>query len=287
MHYGLMLQKFGLPKATSQAIKLFDVSSQSSFQLSEVESRWESSEDHDTPEPIRLSPPKRIGMIWTCLTSTLIEFEMGLSLSYCPRSGTTNAWLFGRHTTRHAALVERDITLLADMADHPLFLPYLMCIYLKSSIDRQIYTSTEKLFLVEADSGESGIVLVGRNGVMPRGGCNDPELSKRATGVSQLAIALNGYCQALLLNIDSIKCSFVRMESMVPNMASGRILSLQQRRILEEHLDHLKMKTQYSLLRIDQLRERAQVQSSAVRLLFFIFVAVVFFIFHLFFFLFF
>lgn len=200
----------------------------------------------------------------TFLSSTLIEFEMGLSMSYCPGSGTTNAWLFGRHTPRHAALVERDITFLAEMADHPLFLPYLLCTYLKSSVDRQIYSSMEKLFTVEAESGQSGIVLVGRNGVMPRGNCDDPELSKRATGISQLAIALNGYCQGLLLNIESIQRAFCKMDSAVPDLSCRRVVTLQQRRMLEERLEHLHQKARYSVLRIAHLRERAMVQSSAV-----------------------
>ncbi|KAJ2903657.1 hypothetical protein MKZ38_009496 [Zalerion maritima] len=264
LHYDMMLHKFGLPKSTSLALKTFDISSNSSFQLSEIESCWEPSGEDDSKDPVKQGCPKRVGITMACLSSTLIEFEMGLSMAYCPRSNTTNAWLFGRHTTRHAALVERDITFLAEMADHPLFLPYLLCTYLKSSIDRQIYTSTEKLFLVEAESGQSGIVLVGRNGVMPRGNCDDPELSKRATGISQLAISLNIYCQGLLLNIEGILQAFPKMEAVVPDLSCRRLVALQQSKTLQERLCHLDQKARFSILRITHLRERATVQSSAI-----------------------
>ena len=62
LHYDMMLHKFGLPKSTSLALKSFDISSNSSFQVSEIESCWEPSEAADSRDPIRPACPKRIGM---------------------------------------------------------------------------------------------------------------------------------------------------------------------------------------------------------------------------------
>lgn len=61
LHYDMMLQKFGLPKSTSLALKSFDVSSNSSFQVSEIESCWQPCEAPDSRDPISLVSPKRIG----------------------------------------------------------------------------------------------------------------------------------------------------------------------------------------------------------------------------------
>ena len=152
------------------------------------------------------------------------------------------------------------MTGIAQVATHPAFIPTLLNIFHLDLLDDKVRISWGKLFDVETASGQSGILLVTNAGCRPTGNCDDPDLSKKAIGVVQLAIALESYAQSNIEIIDSIN-KFVASYNPEPGT-----IQVEQKQILKEYLGLVSQRGSMVLYGARHLRARADVQFSTARL---------------------
>jgi hypothetical protein len=138
-----------------------------------------------------------------CRGSELVGMKASATISHCRKTNTTNAVLFCS-SHEGTAYIGDAVTGIAQVATHPAFIPTLLSIFHLDLLDDKVRISWGKLFDVETASGQSGIRLVTNGGCRPTGNCDDPDLSKKAIGVVQLAIELESYAQSNIEIIDSI-----------------------------------------------------------------------------------
>src|SRR5580700_3153641 len=127
--------------------------------------------------------------------STLLGVTFSVALSHCRSANITNAVVFCRSPTQ-LACVGDTIAGIAQVATHPAIIPALLCNLRLDVLKYNISAAWSRLFKVEAASGQSGIQLFSVTGPIPIGNCDDPNLSKKAIGVAQQAIAWDSYAKA-------------------------------------------------------------------------------------------
>jgi hypothetical protein len=184
------------------------------------------------------------------------------TISHCRASNITNAVLFCRSSAQ-AAHIGDTITGIAQVATHPAVIPTLLCTFHLDLLNYKVDSTWERLFDVEVASGQSGIILVNDTGRVPTGNCNDPNLSKEAIGVAQLAIAWESYAQSDVELIASIN-KFVTSCNMASAEPSMRPIQFKQTRVLREYLSLVFQRGNMLQHGARHLRARAEVQVSTV-----------------------
>lgn len=152
---------------------------------------------------------------------------------------------------------------LAQVATHPALIPALLCNFHLDVLNYNMDTSWDRLFEVEAASGQTGILVVNDAGPVPTGDCDDPDLSKKATGVAQLAIAWENYSHSNVELIASISKFVASCDaaSVEPDM---RPIRGKQKQVIEEYLSLVFQRGTLLRQRATHLRARAEVQASTV-----------------------
>ena len=164
-----------------------------------------------------------------CRGSDLVGIKVSASVSHCRTTNITNAILFS-HSPGQAAYIGDAVTGIAQVATHPAVIPTLVCSFYLNLLNCKLDTTWNTLFDVEASSGESGIFLVTNSDCIPTGNCDDPNLSKKAIGAAQLAIAWETYAQSsieLIAFVDEFVTSYD---------ADPATIQLQQTQVLKEYL---------------------------------------------------
>jgi len=162
-----------------------------------------------------------------------------------------------------AAHIGDTVTALAQVATHPALIPALLCNFHLDVLNYKMDTSWDRLFEVEAASGQTGILLVDEAGPIQTGDCDDPDLSKKATGVAQLAIAWENYSHSNVELIASIS-KFVASCDAVSAEPDMRPVRGKQKQVIEEYLSLVFQRGTLLRQRTTHLRARAEVQASTV-----------------------
>jgi hypothetical protein len=152
---------------------------------------------------------------------------------------------------------------LAAVATHPAAIPTILCSLHQHSLLRQIDRSWDHLLQIEHASGQSGIAAQFPGGhVPPPGKCDDPDLSRRAIGATQLAIAWETYTLGGQALVDAVQ-SFLKSYTIDDNSLINDVLT-EQSQILLEYLDVISQRAESLYYRAKHIRARAEVQVDAV-----------------------
>jgi hypothetical protein len=129
-----------------------------------------------------------------CRGSTLVGMEVSVAMSHCRTINITNAVLFCQSSAQ-AAHLGAAVAGIAQVATQPAIFPTLLCNFHFDILNSKLDITWDRLFKVEATSGQSGIRLFNNAGLIPTGHCDDPNLRRKAIGVAQLAITWEDYNQ--------------------------------------------------------------------------------------------
>lgn len=197
-------------------------------------------------------------------SSLLIGIKVSVSMSYCPSTGSINAILLGSGTPEGFAWLQKDLEHLATLADNPFLVPILICQRLTEAIYASIDANFDRLHQVEIRSGQTGIMMFGENGMpMPRGNCEDPKLSIAVLGIAQQALAVEAYIRGHILTVGSVKSELLAFPwQQFTSMDHDHVQ--EQNELIAKQLDVLSRTLDFALLRVDHLKQRANVQSTAV-----------------------
>jgi hypothetical protein len=135
-----------------------------------------------------------IGITMKCRCSGLVGMKFSTAISHSCTSNITNVLLLCQ-SLEQAARIGDAIEGIAKVAPHPAVVPLMLCTFHLNLLNRRVDTTWENLFDIEAASGQSGI-LDPDDGFIVVGKCDDPKLSKKAIGATQLAIAWETYAQS-------------------------------------------------------------------------------------------
>ena len=270
--YKLLCDRFHLPKATLGMLAYHTTTSSAPhFQVHSLASEGTvegTKQSNNTADKISVyafssfhSSRKLIkaflGITMKCRGSDLVGMKASVSVSHCRTTNITNALLFS-HSPKQTAYIGDAVAGIAQLATHPAVIPTLLCNFHLDLLSRKLETTWNTLFDVEASSGQSGILLVTSTGLMPTGNCNDPNLSKKAIGAAQLAIAWETYAQS-----DFEFIAFIN-EFVASYDADPGTIQAQQTQVLKEYLSLVSQRGTMLLHGARHLRARAEVQASTV-----------------------
>ncbi|KAH9886099.1 hypothetical protein F4778DRAFT_759022 [Xylariomycetidae sp. FL2044] len=245
-----------------------------------------SSSSGDGPEPCSY------GFSLALFTSLLVGFQISLSLSYTPSTGTTNAVLIGSTPSEALAWLEDDIHHLSHLAPHPFLLPVLVCQRLAEAIRATVDDAFDHLHRVEMRSGQTSILTADERGrPVPRGRCDDPDLPLEILGVPQLAAALAAYARAHRLTVASVRRELDAFPSLglenedgdedggseeegngrrkrgrrgSKGEEKGGAAGDEEKGVMARQLNFVSQMLEFALIRIAHLKERAEVQTTAI-----------------------
>ncbi|KAI1457472.1 hypothetical protein F4805DRAFT_427941 [Annulohypoxylon moriforme] len=204
------------------------------------------------------------GLSMSSFSSLLIGVKLGVSMSYSPFMGITNAVLLGSGVSDGFAWLRQDLEHLVSLADNPFLVLTLICQRLTEAIYASIDENFDRLHQVEIGSGQTGIMMFGEDGMpMPRGNCQDPKLSTSILGVAQHALAVEAYIQGHQLTVKSVKNELLEF----PWQRASSIdheHTLEQNELIVKQLDFISRTLDFALLRIGHLKQRANVQATAI-----------------------
>ncbi|KAI1142076.1 hypothetical protein F5Y05DRAFT_369638 [Hypoxylon sp. FL0543] len=248
-HYRLVCEKFSLPGITSLLLSREARILRGHFQLVKVLSKNNESV---------------YGLTMSSFSSLLIGVKIGVSMSYDPSTGIINAILLGSGLQDGFDWLHEDLEHLSAVADNPFLLPTLIC----QRLAEAIYTATDSMFdelhQVEIGSGQSGIKMFGENGMpIPRGNCEDPNLSMAVLGISQKALAVEGYVRGHMLTATSIERELLEFPwQQIPSIDYDRVK--EQNDFILKQLGFIRRVLDFALLRVEHLKQRADVQATAI-----------------------
>lgn len=193
--------------------------------------------------------------------SDVVGIDASVSLSHCAVKAITNALVVCRSSSQISCIADT-VETLGTVATHPVALPTILCSLHQNKVIDGIDLSWRDMFQIEHKSGQSGIV-VGHRGerIRPSGKCDDPDLSRKAIGVTQLAISWETYAAGGQMLIDAVK---LFLKSYVTDNDLKNEVLADQSQVLLEHLDLIALRADSLQHRAKHLRSRAEVQVSAV-----------------------
>ncbi|KAI1660748.1 hypothetical protein F4813DRAFT_348216 [Daldinia decipiens] len=204
------------------------------------------------------------GLILNAFTSLLVGTKVGVSMSYCPSTGITNAVMMRSGPRDGFTWLEQDLEQLASLADNPFLIPTLVSQHLTEAFCSAIDRNFDRLHEAELGSGQTGITMIGENGMpMPRGNCEDPNLSVTVLGVAQHVLAVEAYIRGQLLTVDMIKNELLTFPwQQSPPVNHDRLK--EQNELLVKQLDFISRTLDIALIRINHLKQRTTVQATAI-----------------------
>lgn len=175
-------------------------------------------------------------------------------MSYCPSTGVTNAVMMRSGSQDGFTWLEQDLEQLASLADNPFLIPTLVSQHLTEAFCSAVDRNFDRLHQAEFGSGQTGITMIGENGMpMSRGNCEDPNLSVAVLGVAQHALAVEAYIRGQLLTVDLIKNEMLTFPwQQSPSINHDRIK--EQNGLLVKQLDFISRTLDIALIRIDHLK---------------------------------
>ncbi|KAI1470491.1 uncharacterized protein F4812DRAFT_417805, partial [Daldinia caldariorum] len=204
------------------------------------------------------------GLTLNAFTSLLIGVKVGISMSYCPSTGVTNAVLMRSGPQNGFAWLEQDLEQLASLADNPFLIPILVCQHLTEAFCSFVDDNYDRLHQVEFGSGQTGITMIGENGTpISRGNCENPNLSVTVLGVAQHSLAVEAYVRGQLLTVDLIKDELLAFPWQQALSTDKRRVQ-EQNALLLKQLDFINRTLKIALIRIDHLKQRTTVQATAI-----------------------
>jgi hypothetical protein len=153
---------------------------------------------------------------------------------------------------------------LAPLATNPFLLPTLLCQRVAEAISRGIHAGFNELHRVEISSGLTGIGVLGEDGsVMCPGRCDDPRLPVAVLSVAQVSIAIESYIKGHKMTVISVKEELAKFPwHLLPTSERTRLE--EQNELIVRHLDCITQTLRFAQLRVEHLKQRADVQASAV-----------------------
>ncbi|KAI2623067.1 hypothetical protein GGS26DRAFT_567027 [Hypomontagnella submonticulosa] len=247
-HYQLVCQKFHLPKFTSL--------------LAARESRVTRGHCQVTRMPSEGDNPA-YGLTMSSFSSLLIGIKVAISMSYYPCTGAINVLLLGNAKDGFSWLAE-DLKHSSSLADNPFLVPTLICQRLTEAISDLVDSNFDRLHEVEIGSGQTGILMFDGNGMaIPRGNCEDPNLPVAILGVSQQALAVEAYARGHMLTVRLVKSELLAFPWQQLLHGSHNRVS-EQNDIIVKQLDFITQSLEFALTRINHLKQRADVQTTAI-----------------------
>jgi len=196
--------------------------------------------------------------------SDLVKMDAVVFVSHSTTERTTDVLLLCNYWCQ-ASYISDMIMELAGVVTHPAAIPVLLCNLYRNVLSRRVQSTWNDLFQTEVSSGRSGIAIVQPSGAaLAPGNCDDPDISRKAISVTQLAIAWDVY-MSRGNSISAAVKSFLElyMESYVQ---PGDELLVAQSQILWNHLDVGLQRADALSYSIKHLLERAKIQVEAVRI---------------------
>ena len=211
-------------------------------------------------------PPNALmlGFILSTFGNKIGGLKTSLSMTYLPRRNSISAMLLGE-SDEALSWVEQDLKCHKTLADNPFLLPFLFCRRFADAISRSLDEQFDLLHQIEMDSGQTGILLVDVRGrVVPRREGREDDLSLEILGVAQRAAAIEASARGHLLTVESVRTEL--SEFMWPEEVSGAKFERRdaQNMFIGKRLDYITRRVQFSVLRVSNLKERANVQATAV-----------------------
>ncbi|KAI1100669.1 hypothetical protein F4804DRAFT_318343 [Jackrogersella minutella] len=248
-HYRIVCEKFKLPKITSVLLTRGAQTIRGHLQVVRIPS-----EDENVV----------YGLTMSSFSSLLVGIKMRVAMSYSPSTGVTNAIILGNSSQDGFTWLKEDLESLASLADNPFLVLTVICQRLTEAIYTSIENNFNRLHQVEAGSGQTGIMLFGENGLpMPRGNCEDPNLSIAVLGVSQQALAVEAYIRGHLLTVGSVKSELLGFPwHQFPTIDHDHVL--EQNQLIIKQLDFINRSLDFALLRVNHLKQRADVQATSI-----------------------
>ncbi|OTB13173.1 hypothetical protein K445DRAFT_24985 [Daldinia sp. EC12] len=248
-HCQLLSEMFGIPNIVSLLPSRGASALVGHFQLEQLPSRGEN--------PI-------YGLTLNAFSSLLIGVKVGISMSYCPSTGATNAVVMKSGSQDGFTWLEQDLEQLASLADNPFLVPILVCQHLTEAFCSFVDDNYDRLHQAEFGSGQTGIAMIGEDGMpMLRGNCENPNLSVTVLGIAQHALAVEAYVRGQLITVDLIKnelLAFPWQQALYTD--ESRIE--EQNALLLKQLDFIRQTLNIALPRIDHLKQRTTVQTTAI-----------------------
>ncbi|KAK6957352.1 hypothetical protein Daesc_000136 [Daldinia eschscholtzii] len=205
-----------------------------------------------------------LGLALNAFTSLLIGVKVGISMSYCPSTGVINAVVMKSGSQDGFAWLEQDLEQLASLADNPFLVPILVCQHLTEAFCSFIDDNYDRLHQAEFGSGQTGIAMIGENGMpMSRGNCENPDLSVTVLGVAQHALAVEAYVRGQLITVDLIKNELLAFPWQQA-LYTDETRIQEQNALLLKQLDFISRTLNIALPRIDHLKQRTTVQTTAI-----------------------
>ncbi|KAI1412253.1 hypothetical protein F5Y13DRAFT_180319 [Hypoxylon sp. FL1857] len=248
-HYQLICERFNLPGITSLLLSREARALRGHFQLVKMLSENNS---------------LVYGLVMSSFSSLLIGIKVGVSMSYDPSTGTTDAVLLASGLQEGFAWLHQDLEHLSAFADNPFLVPALVCQRLTEAIYNAVDNMFDRLHQVEIRSGQTGIMMFGENGMpMSRGNCEDPNLSIAVLGIAQKALAVEGYIRGHTITINSIKTEFLGFPwREIPSINYDRVKK--QNEFIIKLLDFNRRVLDFAMLRVEHLKQRSNVQATAI-----------------------
>ncbi|KAI8960826.1 hypothetical protein F5Y11DRAFT_328553 [Daldinia sp. FL1419] len=248
-HCKLLQKKLGLPNIASLLPSRGATALVGHFQLAQL-----------APEGDSLI----YGLTLNAFTSLLIGIKVGVSMSYCPSTGVINAVMMKSGSEDGFSWLEEDLKQLASIADNPFLIPTLICQHLTEAFCSSVDQNFDRLHEVEFGSGQTGIAMIGENGVpMSRGNCEDPNLSVTVLGVAQHSLAVEAYIRGQLLTVGMIKTE-ISAFSWEQSVSGSHNRIKEQNDLLVKQLDFISRTLEIALTRINHLKQRTTVQATAI-----------------------
>ncbi|OTA95519.1 hypothetical protein M434DRAFT_9766 [Hypoxylon sp. CO27-5] len=204
------------------------------------------------------------GLAMGSFSSLLVGLKISVSMSYNPATGIINAVLLGNGSDDGLAWLHQDLEHLSALADNLFLVPTLICQRLSEVIFASIDDNFDQLHQVEIGSGQTGIMMFGENGMpMPRGNCEDPNLSTAILGVGQQALAIEAYIRGHMLTVNSVKKELLEFPwQEFPSVDYDRVR--EQSEFLEKQLDFISRTLDFALIRVGHLKQRSNMQATAI-----------------------
>ncbi|KAK4225314.1 hypothetical protein QBC38DRAFT_483401 [Podospora fimiseda] len=206
--------------------------------------------------------PDTIGITMVLPGSSLLGTSASVFISHSLSTKSTNALLLCRHW-HHAQYISDMIMDLPGLMTHPAAIPTMLCNLLQTRLLEEIGRTWHRVFDVELGSGQSGIQIVSPSeGVLPAGMCDDPDLSRRAIAVTQMAAAWNSYAPRSQALIYAVK-TFLQESDGNRGRQDDDTLS-KQSTILQDYLERSSQRAEMVCHSVKHLLGRAQIQMEAI-----------------------
>ncbi|KAH8727393.1 hypothetical protein GQ44DRAFT_725279 [Phaeosphaeriaceae sp. PMI808] len=257
-HYELLCNSLHLPSATSgMLLGNTATSSRAHFQAYNLSTRRTAAIRSQSTDTI-----DKIGITMKFRGGTLLGMQVSLAISHCRSTNITDAALFC-NSFAQAAYIRDAIARVAQVATHPGLIPAFICNFGLEALERKVDNSWDSLFAVETASGQTGILLVTDAGPITTGNSDDPDLSKKAIGVAQRAIAWESYSESTAELVTSVS-NFVGSYNAVSDEPGIQTIQDKQRQPIEEYLSLVIQRGNSMQRSVRHLRARAEVQLSTV-----------------------